>query len=92
MDRFPEAFRRFENDVDVDSIRSFRQLRFAFSEWAGERWVDSGRQLHALSNEARRYGLLPTPLHYRVVNVTIRGHPYERWRDAKTGRFVKQRR
>jgi hypothetical protein len=34
MDRFPEAFRRFEEVVDVDRIQSFRQLRLAFAYWA----------------------------------------------------------
>jgi hypothetical protein len=91
MDRFPEAFRRFEIDVDVDDIDSFGELRMAFSEWAGERWLDTGRQLHALSNEARRLGLLGRAPTYRVGYITIRGRRQEVFRDAVTGRFVKRR-
>ena len=26
MDKFPEAFRRFEHDVDVSGLESYRQL------------------------------------------------------------------
>jgi hypothetical protein len=38
-DRFPEAFRRFEEDVDVSKFVSFRQLELAFGNWAGRKWI-----------------------------------------------------
>jgi len=41
MDRFPEAFDRFERVVDLRSFRSGRELKYAFSHWAGRRWIDS---------------------------------------------------
>ena len=44
MDRFPEAFNRFEEVVDVRRIESFRQLRLAFASWAGWKWHDTYMQ------------------------------------------------
>ena len=90
MDKFPEAFSRFEEDVDVDQINSFSELRMAFSQWAGYKWLDTNRQLHALSNEARRLGLLAPAPSYRAVYVMVRGRWEERWRDVVTWRWVKQ--
>jgi hypothetical protein len=90
-EKFQEAFERFEDVVDVDSIDSFGELRSAFSEWAGYKWKDTGLQLHALSDEARRLGLLPRPVSYRIFYVNVRGKPQERWRDNRTGRFIKRR-
>lgn len=58
MDRFPEAFKRFERDVDVRSFRSYRDLAYGFSYWAGKRWVDSYAQNRALKNEAEKLGFL----------------------------------
>jgi hypothetical protein len=90
MDRFPEAFRRFEEVVDVDEIKSFRELRVAFSLWAGERWLDTSKQLHALSIEARRLGFLPRPVLWRYETVRVRGRVQSRYRDIRTGRFVRR--
>jgi hypothetical protein len=84
------AFERFEEVVDTRSIRSFEQLRLAFSYWAGERWIESSRQLHALSIEARRLGLLPFVPTFRVTYVMVRGHLQERLRDIRTGRFIRR--
>jgi hypothetical protein len=33
LDRFPEAFRRFEEVVDVDRIESYRQLKLTYASW-----------------------------------------------------------
>jgi hypothetical protein len=88
MDRFPEAFERFEEVVDVDAIRSFRELREEFAWWAGEKWFDTSRQLHALSIEAQKLGLLPRPILWRYETVRVRGRIPSRYRDIRTGRFV----
>ena len=56
MDRFPEAFQRFESAVDVSGIKSYRELTHAFAWWSGKRWVDSSRQNRALVREGRRLG------------------------------------
>jgi hypothetical protein len=57
MDRFPEAFKRFEEVVDVDRIESFRQLHFAFASWSGRKWHDTYMQNRALAVEARKHGI-----------------------------------
>ncbi len=57
MDKFPEAFARFEEDVDTEEIEDFRELKASFSLWAGEHWVGSSRQISALKVEAHRLGI-----------------------------------
>jgi hypothetical protein len=91
MDRFPEAFERFEEVVDVDSIASFGELREEFAWWAGEKWFNTSRQLHALSTEAERLGLLPRSVLWRYESVRVRGRVLYRYRDIRTGRFIKRR-
>jgi hypothetical protein len=64
MDRFPEAFRRFEQNVSTRQIKIFNQLTLAFSSWAGSKWRDTSRQNDALAVEARKLGI-PTEDYYR---------------------------
>jgi len=56
MDKFPDAFRRFENDVDVGRFESYRQLTYAFRYWAGQRWKGTTKQWSALNAEAENLG------------------------------------
>ena len=56
-DRFPEAFKRFEEVVPVRRIKSFEQLKLAFGAWAGEKWIPTNRQLEALAVQARKHGI-----------------------------------
>jgi hypothetical protein len=103
MDRFPEAFDRFEKLVDLRSFRSGRELKYAFSHWAGRRWVDSYLQNKALGIEAKKRGFedIPLPRYsrrprfhvkrtWRRETVTVRGKPQPRYRDLSTGRFIKK--
>ena len=103
MDRFPAAFDRFEKAVDLTSFRSGRELKYAFSHWAGRRWVDSYKQNLALRREAKKRGFKDTKLpryfkHPQFIviktlkreTVTIRGKAQVRFRDIKTGRFIKK--
>ncbi len=60
-DKFPEAFRRFKQDVPTRQIKTFRQLTLAFGSWAGEKWRGTSRQMDALAVQARRLGI---PLEY----------------------------
>jgi len=103
MDRFPEAFRRFEEVVDVRRIQSFRQLRLAFAYWAGWRWHDTYMQNRALAIEARKLNIpvfverRPVAFSYgrtvvtwRHEVVTVKGKSQVRHRDLKTGRFIKK--
>ena len=54
MDKFPEAFGRFEEVVDTDSIVSFRELHAEFAMYAGRKWKDSPLQNQALLVEWNR--------------------------------------
>jgi hypothetical protein len=100
LDKFPEAFERFEEVVDVDRIRSFRQLKLAFGTWAGEKWIPTSRQLEALAVEARKHGIptfaeerrvfrFPT-ISWRHETVVVRGKGQARYRDLRSGRFIKK--
>lgn len=109
MDKFPEAFKRFENDVDVGRFESYRQLTLAFRSWAGQRWKATTKQLRALNAEAENLGFhLPEEYGYhrqtspslgsataqnrrwREEIVEINGKSKVRYRDVKTGRFIKK--
>ncbi len=112
LDKFPEAFRRYEQKVVVRKLDSYRQLTLTFRWWAGEKWKGTARQWEALNREARRLGFevprypyqegraswrrsyaheqyenVPTWRH-EVVNV--KGKSQGRYRDLKTGRFIKK--
>ena len=56
-DKFPEAFRRFKQDVPTRQIKTFRQLTLAFGSWAGEKWRGTNRQMDALAVQAKRLGI-----------------------------------
>jgi hypothetical protein len=56
LDRFPEAFRRFEKDVYVRDLQSFQQLVSSFDSWAGYKWVGSSRQIEALKRAGEGLG------------------------------------
>jgi predicted glycosyltransferase involved in capsule biosynthesis len=56
LDKFPEAFKRFEDHVDVGKFETYHQLTLAFRWWAGERWRGTHRQWSALNREAEHLG------------------------------------
>jgi hypothetical protein len=111
-DRFPEAFERFEQVVDVDTLDSYTELTYAFRYWAGEKWHGTRKQWEALNVEAERLGF-PVPelvrgelreawgsgsyvsggqkaATWRHEVVTVKGSSQDRYRDVKTGRFIKK--
>ena len=102
VDRFPEAFRRFEKLVDMKSFRSYRELAYGFSHWANRRWVDSYKQNVALKREAEKRGYsdsriptyfkrkVSTKRTWRRETVSVRGKSQNRYRDLRTGRFIKK--
>lgn len=105
MDKFPEAFRRFEKTVNVGKIDTFKQLRMAFASWAGRTWKGSPKQIDALEREARRldiplegYRIRQVPRGYRPIagqtwrfeTVNVKDKAQVRYRDLKTGRFIKK--
>ena len=54
MDKFPEAFKRFKEDVNVNRIKTFKQLTLAFSSWSPKKWRGTFRQMDALTVQAKR--------------------------------------
>jgi len=103
MDKFPEAFSRFEEVVDVNRIDSFRQLRLAFASWAGWKWRGTYMQNRALAVEARKLGIpvfierRPTAnvkrrfaVKWRHEVIKVKGKLQNRYRDLRTGRFIKK--
>jgi len=81
------------------------ELAYAFSHWAGRRWLDSYKQNLALKIEAEKRGFRDAKLPeyfrrqpqvsitrtWRREIVTVRGKPQVRYRDLRTGRFIKKR-
>jgi hypothetical protein len=105
LDSFPEAFERFESDVDIGQFESYHQLTLAFRHWAGERWVGSSSQWDALNAEAENVGFESPDFireelegnrrysrrySWRRDTVNFRGKARSVYRDIKTGRFIKK--
>lgn len=55
----PEAFRRYEDKVDVSDEWTFQKLLTSFREWGKDRWKDSRPQKRALAVEAEVRGIKP---------------------------------
>jgi hypothetical protein len=69
LDKFPEAFKRFEEKVNTNKIETFKQLKLAFGSWAGRKWVPTWRQADALEREARKLGIQTQGYRTRVQEV-----------------------
>jgi hypothetical protein len=103
-DKFPEAFRRLEKQVSLRNVESFRQLTLLTASWAGPKWVYSKRQMEALAIEARRLGIpfhsekerrasyshWTSKSTWKYETINVRGKSQQRYRDIKTGRFIKK--
>lgn len=83
MDKFPEAFNRFERDVDLSHIKTFGQLTLEFMMWGKERATLSKKQTLALKIEAneRKIG-------YLLPFTDMWGNT--RFRNARTGKFARK--
>jgi hypothetical protein len=68
MDKFPEAFKRFERQerIDYRKIRDYNELRQEFSSWALDKWISSTRQNEALRKEAEERGIKET---YKIERI-----------------------
>lgn len=73
MDKFPEAFKRFEHVVDVDKFDNYRELAYSFSAWAGKNWRDSYKQNLALMKEGRKLG-------FKDAEIPRYFKPSQKWR------------
>ena len=105
IDKFADAFKRFEEVVDTRYIHSFTQLKLSFERWAGEKWKDTPKQNEALKHEARKIGIpvreeykrpkyryvrVPKRCTWTFERITVRGKLQVRYRDKKTGRFIRK--
>ena len=68
-DKFPEAFRRFKEDVNIKKIKDWKQLELAFSSWGGKKWIPTGKQLDGLAKEARKLGIETEEYRTREENI-----------------------
>jgi hypothetical protein len=87
MDKFPEAFKRFEKQTNIDEIDTFRELLREFRIWAKEKYVGSQLQVSALMNEGSRLGLV----NWKSQKIIRYNKEVIVHRSIKTGRFVKTR-
>lgn len=113
MDRFPEAFERFERVVEIGRFRSYFELALAFQSWAGRNWKGTAKQWKALDRESENLGFSPPTIYgsstrtrgystyhvptrktkavtFRHEVVNVKGKSQNRYRDLKTGRFIKK--
>jgi hypothetical protein len=105
LDRFPSAFKRFEERVDISDVREFEDLERIFGRWAGYRWIPTADQERALRIEAERIGIplrRPTPEQRRAERIIQRNIlPFAvrrekdrsgrvHFRDTRTGRFTRK--
>ena len=97
MDRFPEAFERFERVVDTSRIKSFQQLKLSFESWAGHNWRGTKKQMEGLRQEALEMKLSGTPKEpyvggktWKYERVRVRGKLQPGYRDLQTMRFIKK--
>jgi hypothetical protein len=77
MDKFPEAFERFERDVSTRRIKTFEQLQLSFSNWAGSKWKDTDRQNDALAVQARKLGIETEDYYRREQKKWDRQHQWD---------------
>ena len=77
MDKFPEAFERFQDDVNVRRIETFEQLKLSFSGWAGFKWKDTSRQNDALAVQSRKLGIETEDYYRREQQKWDREHQWD---------------
>ncbi len=101
VDRFPEAFERYEEKVDIkeEGIKTFPQLITSFGEWATDKWKGSRKQVRGLAIEAKKRDIEPYVkeagfrhketgrFEKKATKETIK---YDRYRNPITGRFMKK--
>lgn len=94
MDKFPEAYRRFEKVVDTKNIKKFEQLKLAFQSWNIKPYLTQ-KQTRALGVEAEKRGIIPVhQVHVSYVRQTKSGErriSFVAWRNVKTGKWSKAR-
>jgi hypothetical protein len=91
MDKFPEAFKRFEKTVNIRDL-SKNEVIAAFIEWAGYKWIPTSEQTQALNHEIRKRGISEGRFErtWRFETVRVRGKGQVRYRDLRSGRFIRR--
>lgn len=57
MNHFPQAFKSFLDDVNIDDVETFHQLEMIFGNWAGRHYTGSSTQTEALRRESEKQGI-----------------------------------
>jgi len=88
VDKFPEAFSRFERIMHAEKVENFRQLEMMFAEWAGSKWTPTSRQREALKIEASKRGF-PTGYVRRERRFSSEYESFNLWmaRTTRTSRY-----
>jgi hypothetical protein len=80
---FPEAFQRFERDVNIKDL-TFNEVIREFSDWQNYR--TTGKQEQAIQMMLRMEKRL-----IRLERILRRNKHYNIYRNASTGRFAKRK-
>ncbi len=106
MDKFPEAYARYEDSVDTSGLKTFNQLMNSFSSWGGKRWAGTPKQIKALGIEAKKKGfdtsrrkkvvyeekeITYTTKTGKTVSYTRAGYIANKYYDIVTGQFVSRK-
>lgn len=87
MDKFPEAFKTFEQDVNIKDIRTFSQLFFEFQQWGGKHAPMTHKQVSALRIEAIKHHVGDVEsISFRRKNKRV-----SYFRDLRNGRFISKK-
>jgi hypothetical protein len=85
MDKFPEAFRRFEQQVNIRGLNKkpdgFIQLELMVKQWSPNKWIPTRKQVNALAREADKRGfkhVLTGEIDTYEVKRTRTGRKYRR--------------
>lgn len=86
MDKFPEAFARFEQKTKTKDYNDYEHLRRQFIDWGKNNWKGTPKQRKALDRELEKKQLVT-----KIEVVTYKKHPHKAVirRDSK-GRFAKK--
>ena len=81
-DKFPPAFRRFEEKVDIDDVKTLKELMEEFKNWGLKKAPITKKQRKGLAIEGVKIGIDP------VLPVTYVRKEKEITYTTKTGKIV----
>jgi hypothetical protein len=95
-DKFPEAFERFEESVDLDDIQTLPELISQFKEWGGKRATMTRKQTRALAISGEdKLGIKGAEQVVIEYDITLKSGELKhiirvQWRDYKTGTWTEK--